>query len=69
MIHDRDFAERLAEEILVGMARKNSWWLRLAKDETLRWQHDTEISREPKTSLRKRLLAGLLSVLPVERQL
>lgn len=69
MVHDRGFAERLAMEILTGMARQNSWLLRLARDESLRWQHDTEISREPKTGLRKRLLAGLLSVLPVERQL
>jgi putative cardiolipin synthase len=69
IVHNAEFANRLAGVILAGMSRQNAWWLRLAADDTLRWQHDTEISKEPKAHWRKRLLAGVLGVLPVERQL
>ena len=69
VVHDEQFAQELTEFILLGMARSNSWWLRLAADDTLQWQHDSHVGNEPPVPWRKRLLVGLLSVLPIERQL
>lgn len=70
VVHDAGFAGRLANAIEIGMARENAWCLGLQADATLYWQHDTQRRmREPAAHWRKRLLAGLLSLLPVERQL
>jgi len=69
VVYDSGFAQRLADVILRGMSRQNAWRLRLAADDTLRWQHDTEVSKEPSAHWRKRLLAAVLAYLPVERQL
>jgi putative cardiolipin synthase len=69
VVHDKQFAQELTEFILNGMARNNSWWLRLAADDTLQWQHDSHVGGEPPAPWRKRMLVGLLSVLPIERQL
>ena len=69
IVHDPAFSENLARAIEQGMQRANSWWVRLAPDDSLRWQHAAGLSREPNAGYRKRLLAMLLAMLPVERQL
>jgi len=69
VVHDVSFAAKLATVIEQGMAAENAWRLGLQADGALYWQHEQLQTKEPKAHWRKRLLAGLLAYLPVERQL
>jgi putative cardiolipin synthase len=69
IVHHAGFAEALAQVILEGMAPQNSWMLSLSTADIIEWHGENEVSREPKASWRKRLVARCLSLLPIERQL
>jgi len=51
------------------MAAENAWRLGLDRHGGLTWSHAEQRFAEPPAGWRKRLLTGLLSYLPVERQL
>lgn len=60
IIHDAEFAGKLAEFIMTGMQPDNSWQLKLTSDNKIQWRGE---------QTRNRIVASLLALLPIEQQL
>ena len=69
VVHHAGFAEQLAQTIEQAMTAANAWRLELDAGRALLWRNEETLRQEPAAHWRKRIAAGLLSYLPVERQL